>query len=149
MKRLLRWIGIAAGVFLVALASIGALGASQPVSHEVSKSETFPLSATRLWELSLALFHRTNDGAYAIVEENPPHRFVTAIVDRSLPYGGTWTYEFAPSAAGTRLTITERGDVYNPFFRFVARFVMGSERSIHDYFAALHDAMHHDGSAES
>jgi hypothetical protein len=28
-------------------------------------------------------------------------------------------------ATGTRVTITERGEIYNPIFRFVARFFLG------------------------
>jgi hypothetical protein len=38
---------------------------------------------------------------------------------------GTWTFEFVPEGDGTRLTITERGEVYNPIFRFMSRFVFG------------------------
>jgi hypothetical protein len=35
------------------------------------------------------------------------------------------------------LTITERGEVYNPFFRFVSRYVMGHTQSIDEFMAAL------------
>ena len=44
----------------------------------------------------------------------------TRIVREILPSGsfsGTWTYELADDGAGTRLTLTERGHVGNPFFR--------------------------------
>lgn len=126
-----------AGTFLVFLASIGTIGALQPVAHEATESETFPVPAGRLWDLSIALFERTNDGSYAIVERETPHRLVTAIVDRHLPFAGSWTYEFTPDGAGTRLTITERGEVYNPFFRFISRFVIGNPRSLHDFFSTL------------
>ena len=30
-----------------------------------------------------------------------------------------------PTDAGTRVTITENGEIYNVFFRFMARFVFG------------------------
>jgi hypothetical protein len=30
-----------------------------------------------------------------------------------------------PTATGSRVTITERGEIYNPIFRFVARFFLG------------------------
>lgn len=33
------------------------------------------------------------------------------------PFYGTWTIELAPDSNGTRLTVTERGTVDNPFFR--------------------------------
>jgi len=62
---------------------------------------------------------------YRVVESDRPRRLVTRIADDNLPFGGTWTYELAPAGAGTRLTITERGEVYNPIFRFVSRFILG------------------------
>jgi uncharacterized protein YndB with AHSA1/START domain len=62
---------------------------------------------------------------YRILESAAPRRLVARIADENLPYGGTWTYELAPVDSGTRLTITERGEIYNPIFRVVARFILG------------------------
>jgi uncharacterized protein YndB with AHSA1/START domain len=69
----------------------------------------------------------TSSGAIVmeVVETQPPSRFVTRIADPDQPFGGTWTFAVAPEGAGSRVTITERGEVYNPFFRFMARFVFG------------------------
>jgi uncharacterized protein YndB with AHSA1/START domain len=50
---------------------------------------------------------------------------VTRIADPSLPFGGTWTYTLIPRGDSTTLRIVEDGEVYNPIFRFVSRFVMG------------------------
>ena len=50
---------------------------------------------------------------------------MTRIADRSLPFGGTWTYEITAEAGGSALRITEEGEVYNVIFRFMARFVFG------------------------
>jgi len=68
---------------------------------------------------------------YEIVEATPPAggaagRMVTRILP-GLAFGGTWTYEVAPApgGAGTVVTITEAGEIYNPFFRFMARFFFG------------------------
>jgi hypothetical protein len=66
-----------------------------------------------------------------------PGRFVTRITDRSLPFGGGWTIDVAPDGAGTRVTITERGEVYNPLFRVVSRYVMGHAATIDGYLRAL------------
>ncbi len=33
--------------------------------------------------------------------------------------------ELIPAAEGTRVVITERGEVTNPLFRFISRFLMG------------------------
>ena len=59
------------------------------------------------------------------IEREPPRRLVTRIADPDLPFGGTWTFELSPAGSGTRLTITERGEIRHPIFRAVARFVFG------------------------
>ena len=50
-----------------------------------------------------------------------------------ISFGGRWIYEITPSGGGTELRITEEGEVYNPFFRFVSRFIMGHARTIERY----------------
>jgi len=72
-----------------------------------------------------------------VAESAPPTRLVARIIDDGLPFGGTWTYELSPAGSGTRLTLTEDGEVYNPFFRFVSRFVMGHERTMRRYLGDL------------
>ncbi len=49
-----------------------------------------------------------------------------------MPFAGTWSYDFSPeklpeiiSHGATTLSITEDGRIYNPFFRFLARYVFG------------------------
>ena len=59
------------------------------------------------------------------------------IADPKLPFGGTWTYEIAPTAGGSTLTITENGEVYNPIFSFMARFVFGYDGTMKTYLANL------------
>jgi len=137
MTTFLVWIGAVVGALVAVVFVATGIGKMLPVKHVASRTEAFTMSQQGLWDLSIAQFHKTNDGSYALVEQSPPHRFVTAIVKKGLPFGGTWTYEFAPSRAGTVLTITERGEVYNPFFRFVSRYVMGHTKSIDDFMAAL------------
>ena len=72
-----------------------------------------------------------------MVERTVPDRLLVGrIADANLPFGGSWTYELAPRAAGqTSLTITEDGEVYNPIFRFVSRFVMGHSATINQYLS--------------
>jgi len=67
-------------------------------------------------------------------------RLVNRIADPSLPFGGRWVYEIAPDADGAKLTITEEGQVYNPVYRFVSRFIMGHTRTIDRYIADLQRA---------
>jgi uncharacterized protein YndB with AHSA1/START domain len=58
---------------------------------------------------------------------------VTRIADPSLPFGGKWTYELTRRGDSTNLRITEDGEVYNPLFRFVSRFVIGHTATIDEY----------------
>jgi hypothetical protein len=74
---------------------------------------------------------------YERVETIAPTRIVNRIADPRLPFGGTWTYEIAPGGSGSVLTITENGEVYNPIFRFVSRFIMGHTATIEKYLRDL------------
>lgn len=74
-----------------------------------------------------AVWKETQQGGSSLpledVEADPPRRLVRKIADPSLPFGGTWTYELSPAAAGTTLKITEDGVVRNPIFRLMSRFM--------------------------
>ena len=71
---------------------------------------------------------------YVVEESVPERRLVSRIADTNLPFGGAWTYELSPMVpTATVLAITEDGDVYNPIFRFVSRFVMGHTATIERY----------------
>jgi hypothetical protein len=63
---------------------------------------------------------------------------VTKIADPDLPFGGTWTYELTPApGGGTRLAITERGNVKNVVFRFMSRYVFGYTATLDGFLRAL------------
>ncbi len=74
---------------------------------------------------------------YEVVESRPHERLVVRIADANLPFGGTWTYELHPDGTGTRVAITERGQVYNPIFRFMSRFVFGHTATMDEVLKAL------------
>lgn len=67
----------------------------------------------------------------------PPSRLVTRIIGEGLAFGGSWAYAVSPEGDGTRLTITEHGEVYNPFFRFMSRYVLGHTMTLDTYLKAL------------
>ena len=75
--------------------------------------------------------------SYTIEQAEPPRRLVPRITDKSLPFGGTWEYVVTPDGAGSRVRITEHGEVYNPVFRFVSRFIMGHTATASAYLKAL------------
>jgi hypothetical protein len=67
----------------------------------------------------------------------PPLKLVVRIADPKLPFGGTWTYEITPTPEGSSLRIREDGEVYNPIFRFLSRFVFGYSGTIDTYLKSL------------
>lgn len=78
----------------------------------------------------------SKNGTIPFVAEsaNAPTTLVTRIDSKSLPFGGTWTYEVQPDAEGrSRLQITEDGEIYNPIFRVVSRFLIGYEGTLREY----------------
>jgi hypothetical protein len=105
--------------------------------------------------------HGSDAVTYRVETSEPPRRRVVRIADANLPYGGTWTYEVTPAAPAvtaspvtpaapansaradadaaplTQITITERGEVYNPIFRFMSRFVFSHHATIDAYLTAL------------
>jgi hypothetical protein len=86
--------------------------------------------------------HGSNgDITFVVVESVRPLHLVSRIDDPSLPFGGTWSYDLIPTGTGTTLTITERGEVYNPLFRFMSRFVFGHTATIEAFLAALSERM--------
>jgi uncharacterized protein YndB with AHSA1/START domain len=75
---------------------------------------------------------------FLVERSTPGQLLVTKIANTDLPFGGSWTYEITPSSNGqTTLRLTEDGEVYNPIFRFVSRFVMGHDATMKQYLASV------------
>jgi uncharacterized protein YndB with AHSA1/START domain len=158
----MRWVVIVVGGLLVLIAIVALVGALLPQSHVASRSRSFAQPAARVfaaiadvrayprWRpgvkdvsvLSEQPLRWREDGSngkieFELSESQPPTRLVTVIASKELAFGGRWEFDLEPAAAGSRLTITERGEVYNPIFRFMARFVFGYTKTMEDYLAAL------------
>ena len=78
----------------------------------------------------------TKSVSYRADLDEAPTRFTARILDDDLGYAGEWQYVIAPFAGGTRLTITEVGEVSNPVFRFFGNFV-GYTRGVDAYLNNL------------
>lgn len=153
-----------AGVLALLVLIIVVIGSSLPESHTASREVTVPASPDRVFALiatpadyarwrpdvdSVEVLppeggkerfreHGSNGALLMRIDERAPgSRFVTAIADSTLPFGGRWSYDLTPSGTGTRLRITEDGKVYNPIFRFVSRFVFGHTATMDAYLAAV------------
>lgn len=74
---------------------------------------------------------------FETVVSEPPAKLTVRIADPKLPFGGTWTYEITPAPGGSALRIREDGEVYNPVFRFLARFVFGYSGTIDTYLKSM------------
>jgi len=160
----MRWVLGTVGVLVLVVLAICAIGYMLPRSHVASASARFAAAPDSIWMslTDVAAFPKwrtdvsrvdllpdengqrgwrefgKNDAVtYRVVESVPPRKLVTRIADQNLPYGGTWTYELAPDGSGTRLTITERGEVYNPIFRFVSRFILGQTSTMESVLRSL------------
>jgi len=165
--QILKWLGLVVLVLGGLLALIAIIGMTLPVQHTASRSASFKAPPQQVWdiisgppnwrpdvvryqELPADADHRMwveygkggSKMTYEAVESTPPSRMVTRIADPHLPFGGTWTYEIVPAVdGGSTLTITENGEVYNPIFRFISRYVMGYTASMDRYLEALRNKM--------
>jgi uncharacterized protein YndB with AHSA1/START domain len=74
---------------------------------------------------------------YELAEDVPSQRMVTRILDTDLGYAGKWTYVFTPDNGGTRVTITEDGEVSNVLFRFMSHYVFGQTATLDSYLTSL------------
>ena len=60
-----------------------------------------------------------------VAEEQPQvRRVVTTHAWAPMPFEATWTYELAPVAGGTKVTITEESSISKPLWRFYGRYVL-------------------------
>jgi hypothetical protein len=127
----------------VALAYIVGIvvGRGLPVAHVATRAATFKAPPERVWEvITDPAFMRTRgvgDVKTETIQSDPPRRLVRRVVEES-DFGGTWTSELEPEpGGGSRLVITENGEIYNAFFRFVSRYIVGHHRTIDSFLTAL------------
>ena len=162
MMTILKWAGKALLVIGLLIGIVALVGFALPQDHVAARTVTLnrPVDAVwstitdvesfPTWRSSVSRVDVLNreprrwreiDGSdtltFQIVESAPPNRLVSEIADKDLPFGGRWIYELKPSGGGTELTITEQGQVYNPIFRFVSRFIMGHTATMDAYLADL------------
>ena len=117
-------------VSLIAVAgAIALVGFFLPVGHEATRSAEFntPPEAVYALVADPSTYRSWWSGAEVkseVVERVAPSKVVTRVVGET-QFGGTWTIDIVPTPNGSRMTITERGEIYNPVFRALARFVFG------------------------
>jgi uncharacterized protein YndB with AHSA1/START domain len=161
----MRWIFILAGTLATLIAAVVVIGAMLPRDHVASMTARIAAKPDEVWKTiatpadfpswrsdvkRVEMLPATPTGpswrehgsngaiTFAVDAWEPPTRFVARIADTGLPFGGSWEYRVEPDGpAASRVTITERGSVYSPIFRFVSRFIMGHTATMKTYLNAL------------
>jgi uncharacterized protein YndB with AHSA1/START domain len=160
----MKWLLIVVVGLAIVAGFIAIIGTLLPRAHSASRSASFAVTPEAVWktitdveafpswradvksvkalpdrEGRKAWIEETSSGSIPLVVERSeaPLVLVLRIADPDLPFGGTWTYEIASAGRGSTLTITENGEVYNPIFRFMARFVFGYEATMTAYLSSL------------
>jgi uncharacterized protein YndB with AHSA1/START domain len=160
---MLRWAVYTGGALVVVVVVLAVVGFMLPVAHEASAQATFERPPAEVfatiadvrrypeWRRDVTRIEvlaeepktrwkesgRNGDITFELDESMPPSRLRSRIADPSLPFGGSWTYEVTPSGSGTRVRITEHGEVYNPMFRVLARFVFGHTATMEQFLQNL------------
>ena len=148
-------------ILILAIVIVVGIGFILPVRHEASLEMSFHMPASELYRsvrgfgeyptwrrdvksvqvVSEKEFQETDPHGrqirYGIQSESPGRFLSTKILNTDLPFGGGWDYEFTEKGRETVLRITEHGEVYNPIFRFVSRFIFGHTRTMEIYVADL------------
>lgn len=158
MKIILIGICVLAGLILVVIV----VGMALPKTHTASRSAVFRstpellfalIDGPQTWRSNVKKYEpvagsnghrqwRETDAhgqtiTYEAIERQPPSLLKTRIVTANLPYSGAWTLKLDPMNGSTLLRITEEGEVYNPVFRFMSRFVIGQTGTIETYLRDL------------
>jgi hypothetical protein len=156
---------IVAGVMALLVLGVVVIGALLPKRHVVTRSATFRASPEKLfaliagsqeWRPDVSACELITEGGkqfqretskrgetilYELENSRPPLAIERRIATEKLPYGGSWRFVLEPEGSSTRVTITEDGEVYNPVFRFVSKFVIGQTATLDAYLKAMGKAV--------
>ncbi len=155
---------VVAGIVLLVL-TVVVIGSFLPKRHVVSSSASYRATPEHLFSLITGpqdwrpdvvhcesvpsgdgrelMRETTRDGktiTYELLDRIPPWSVKRRISTGNLPYSGTWTFSLQAHEGMAIVQITEDGEVYNPVFRFVARFILGHTRTMDFYLRALGNA---------
>jgi hypothetical protein len=155
---------VVAGVVLLVI-SVVIIGSLLPKRHVVARSAAYRATPEHLFSLIAGpqdwrpdvvrcealpsvdgreMMHETTRNGetitYELLERRPPRSVKRRIATENLPYSGAWTYALEASDKMTIVRITEDGQVHNPVFRFVSRFILGHTRTMDAYLRALGEA---------
>ena len=161
----MKWVLIVVAALVGLVVAVAIVGALLPKTHEASRAAKFRQPPEAIWQAITSykdfpswrpgvktvdrLPDREGRPAWREVDDHgqvlpievvewlPPQRLVTRIAGPKLAFGGRWAFEVEPVHGGSELRITEKGEIYNPIFRFMARFFFGYSATMETYLKAL------------
>jgi uncharacterized protein YndB with AHSA1/START domain len=156
---------IVLGILVALIVIVVVVGALLPKQHRAARSARFPQSPEVVWAAitnyqefpswrsnvkrvepitsanQLSAWREFDSHGNSLpmqtLESDAPRRLVTQIADPNLPFGGTWTTVISQADGGSEVRITEDGEVRNPVFRFMSRFVFGLTATMDTYLRDL------------
>jgi polyketide cyclase/dehydrase/lipid transport protein len=163
-------LGVIVLVLLIACGLVYADGARMPSTHTVSVSGVVQAPQDKVFALITNVKNADSwrpevksvttldpeHGRDHWVEHLAYHQYMTLLATETVAptlrrvkldepkakYGGTWTYELSPgpSAASTKVKITEDGYINPPLYRFMMARVMGPTKNLDTYLKDLQAA---------
>jgi hypothetical protein len=158
----MKWVLLILGIVAIVVAVVALVCAMLPPKHHATRKARYRVAPDALyavlagppdWRTGVKAhgalpdqhgrkrwWEQDNHGqkvTFELVDDVPPRRLAVRIADKTLPFGGTWTFDIAPANGGSELRISEDGEVYNVIFRFMARFIFGYTGSIKTYLNDL------------
>lgn len=156
----MKWILIIIGIIICLILIIYLIGLLLPVKHTAIISEVIPANTKQVWDKltqiekfpswrkSLNKVEIINNSEWIeiskrnripmkITGQTLDNKLVYAINSKDLAFGGEWIYMLQPKGDSTVLMITENGEVYNPIFRFISKFIIGHSATMRNYMSDL------------
>ncbi len=166
MTTALAWFVVALGALVGMVVAMTLVGYCLPRRHVASRSLALLIDPEQVWKtlidypgqmswrrgLTAVERRPDSDGAevwlesfgrnavdFRTAEATPPSLLVRRIDDEVGPFRGRWEFSLEPGPAlkGCRVTLPEHGEVDNPFFRFVTRFVIGPATTLEGFLKDL------------
>ena len=159
----MKWILLVIAVAAVIVGGVAVIGLTLPQGHIVSRQARLSAAPDSVWGIitnvqdfpkwrkdvesvevlqGTTLFtwreHMSHGKlTFEATTLDAPTHLVSHIVGKSAGFGGSWDYQIEPDGTGSKITITENGQVYNPIFRFVSAYVMGQTATLDKYLTFL------------
>jgi uncharacterized protein YndB with AHSA1/START domain len=159
------WILAAFGIVIGAFVLIALYGLTLPREHRISRAIALKQTPDAVWRTITdfanvpswnanvarieklpdqnghAVWRESYKNGYGLTlettEVSAPLRLVRSIADVDGPFTGRWEFVLTEIEGGCRVTITEFGEVANPYFRVMAKLFMKPEAHMELYLAAL------------